>query len=234
MEEIRKTVKDYDDEANRRVNRAPLVYLICTTLSLICCFVLGAFFGHFLKSVGFNGITYHAPDKALIESGFYPGRISGDYSDTVFNFDAYFDNIGAKSVQRYIFQRGEGTVQELCFELDDTNYKVETTIYDADSCMFGLYSKLEVGNDCVKYCIPTNNSGAFILDSNSPIMMDQTIFDVLHNVTDKNSTIRKTNASKFEENGCPFRGLGIAHYEKWEDGEVIWHDDYGEPVNLHY
>ena len=224
MEEIRKITDKYDDKSNRRVKRAPIACTICAIVSIICLFIDGMIIGMLLKNADFSITKHHAPDKALFECGFYPGRVSGDFSDTVFNFDAYLDNIGAKDVQRYIFQGGEGTIQDLCFNLDDKSYKIETTIYDADSCMFGLYSKLEVGNGYVKYCVPTNNSGEFIFDSNSPIMMDKTIFDVFHNVTDKKS----------KEDDCPFSGLGIDHYEKWEDGEVIWHDDSGEPVDLHY
>ena len=62
---------------------------------------------------------------------------------------------------------------------------------------------------------------------------------MFHAATDKNSELAKELRAGLDETNCPFYGLGIAHYERWEDGTIIWHDDMGEftfadGLDLHY
>ena len=225
---------------NREFSFNETVVLVLATLAFILLFAVVLF--TFLKVSmieydlkGANaGAVYHSTNESLLENGFYPARVSGDYSDIVFDFDAYLDNIGAKNVQKNIYQRGDGTVHELRFDLDDKNYCLETTVFKTDSYTFGLYTRFSIKVGEVEYALPTNNSGNFISDANSPMMFDYDIFDILHCVTDKDSTIRRDCQAGLEDNGCPFRGLGMAHYEQWSDGTVIWHDDAGNECNLHY
>jgi hypothetical protein len=212
--------------------------------SVVVAFIAGAFFAFILMGAIF-AIQHSTDNKVSVakdlleENGFYPGRIQGDYSDIVFSFDAYLESIGAENVQRYIYQEDEGAKHELHFDLDGSNYTVETTVFKMDNCTFGLYSNLVIDTGRVIFAVPTNNSGTFVLDATSPFVMDGLIFDVLHCVTDKNSIVRKDLQSKVEESNCPFRGLGVAHYERWADGTLIWHDDLGEymagnTLVLHY
>ena len=185
-----------------------------------------------------NDVTYRPADESLVEKGFYPGRIYGDYTDRVFCFDAYLNHIGAEKVQRYMYETAAGTVQELRFTLGNFDYKVKTTIFRNDCYYFGLYTGLELDDGKVIYAIPTTNCGSFIMDSTSPFLMDWQIFDVLHCITNPDSELRREFQSGWEDN-CPFRGLGIDHYEKWQNSEVIWHDDVGDftlddGLDLHY
>jgi hypothetical protein len=186
-----------------------------------------------------SDVEYRPASEALRENGFYPGRIYGDYSDRVFNFDAYLNSIGAEKTQRYMYESGNGIIQELRFEIEETEYKLTTTIFRSDDYLFGLYSKLEIEMDGISYAIPTNNCGTFIMDSNSPFMVDWQVFDVMHASTDPDSGLAKVLRVNVEESNCPLRGLGIDHYEKWKDGITHWHDDQGDftfddGLDLHY
>lgn len=188
----------------------------------------------------FERIVYEPANDELIESNFYPGRIYGEYSDYVFCFNEYLESIGATDVARYIYTTGEGTVFELRFNLDGSKWKIKTTEFRAsDIYTWGTYSQIEVDTGKVLFCVPTENSGTHICDESSPFKIDWIIFDVFHAATDKNSPIGKEFRATVEESNCPFRGLGIAHYEKWSDGTTLWHDDVGEftfddGLDLHY
>lgn len=184
--------------------------------------------------------VYQPASESIIESNFYPGRIYGEYSDYVFCFDGYLESIGATDVARYIYTTGAGTVFELRFKLDGNKWKLKSTEYrTSDIYTYGMYSGLEVDTGSVIFQVPTENYGTHICDSTSPFKIDWVIFDVFHNATDKNSELAKELRAGVEESNCPFRGLGVDHYEKWPDGTVIWHDDMGDftvedGLDLHY
>jgi len=192
-----------------------------------------------LKKANASEVEYQPAVVDLKEKGFYPGRVYGDYSDGVFDFSAYLNDIGATEVKRYIYDNNEGRNEELRFKLGNFDYKLKTTIFKTDSYTFGLYTSLEADNGKVRYAVPTTNSGSYIADSKSPIMVDWLIFDVFHNATDSNSQLRQELRNGMDETDCPFYGLGVAHYESWPDGIVIWHDDAGSftvdgGLDLHY
>ena len=175
------------------------------------------------------------------EDEFYPGRAYGDYSDSTFCFDNYLESIGASKVQRYMYTNNEGKVCELWFEFDGLDYKIITTEFRTDTYNYGLYSKLqvEIEHGQCTIAVPTENTGSYICDATSPFKVDRIIFDVFHAATDKNSELAKELRAGLDETNCPFYGLGIAHYERWEDGTIIWHDDMGEftfadGLDLHY
>ena len=185
-------------------------------------------------------IIYQPAQEMLIESNFYPGRIYGEYSDYVFCFDEYLDSIGATEITRYVYTAGEGTFFELRFKLDGNDWKLKTSEYRTQEIYtYGLYSTIEVNTGKVSFIVPTGNYGTHICDATSPFKIDWVIFDVFHNATDKNSELRKELRAGQDESNCPFRGLGIGHYEKWSDGKTFWHDDLGDftiddGLDLHY
>ena len=237
-QEIKSTTDKYDKKSNDTFEETVFRYLGCFAFGILFMLILLTYIKackieNRLDEAKTNAV-YHPTNEALVENGFYPARVYGDYSDLVFDFDAYLDNIGAKNVQKSIYQRGDGTVHELRFDLDDRSYRLETTVFKTDSYAFGLYTRFDITIGEVKYSLPTNNSGNFICDANSPMMFDTDIFDIMHCVTDKDSTLRRDSQAGIEDNGCPFRGLGMAHYEQWPDGTVVWHDDAGNTCNLHY
>ncbi len=174
-------------------------------------------------------------DNIIRLHNFYPGRIHKDYSDKVFDFDVYLNYIGATDVERYMYDTDEGRIMELHFTYNDSKYKVKSVIFKTEDQTFGIYSQLEADTGDVIYAIPSTNTGKIIADANSPLIMDQTVFDVLHVSTDKRPDVRQKLRSGMEDLGCPFYGFGVAHYEKWSDGKTIWHDDSGNAtVNIHY
>lgn len=184
-------------------------------------------------------VTYQPASEAIVESGFYPGRIYGDYTDLTFCFDEYLNSIGASEVKRYMYSTGEGKIYELRFKYSGFDYIIKTTEFKVDLYSYGLYSRLEVNNGQVAFVVPTENSGTYINDATSPFKVDWKIFDVFHAATDKNSGLVKELRAGLEETNCPFYGLGIAHYEQWNDGTVIWHDDLGnitfdDGLDLHF
>ena len=238
IQEIKSITDKFDKKSNDKFENTVIHAMACFAFGImfmliLCTYIEVCKIKSSLTEANANTV-YHATGEALIENGFYLARIYGDYSDLVFDFDAYLDYIGATNVQKSIYQRGDGTVHELRFDLEDKSFCLETTVFKTESYAFGLYTRLGITVGEVEYSLPTNNSGNFVSDANSPMMFDYEVFDILHCVTDKDSTYRRNCQAGIEDNGCPFRGLGMAHYEQWSDGEVIWHDDYGEPTNLHY
>ena len=176
---------------------------------------------------------------SLEEAGFYPGRAYGDYSDLTFAFDEYLESIGAKDIQRYVYQLNDDSVFELDFKFDGCDWKMKTTEFKTDLYLYGLYSTLEVGYKGVTYVIPVDNCGTHISDATSPFKCDWLVFDAFHIATDKKSEYRHELRTGFDEDSCPFIGLGIPHYECENDGQIIWHDDLGEftiddGIDLHY
>ena len=177
--------------------------------------------------------------STLAENEFYPGRTYGDYDDTVFDFDKYFEHIGAKNVNYYMYRIPEGIKQELRFTFDGFDYKVESTICRNVSCLYMIYSEVSAKKKDVTYSTSMLRNGAFIMDMNSPFLMDWLAFDLMHIATDYDSEFRHELQSGTEEEGCPFRAFGVPHYEIWKDGRVIWHDDLGDftiedGLDLHY
>lgn len=185
-------------------------------------------------------VEYQPAEESLFESSFYPGRIYGEYSDYVFCFDKYLESIGATEVARYVYTTGAGTIYELRFNYDGMKWKLKTTEFrSSDIYTWGLYTQIEADTGKVIFSVPTENCGTHICDSSSPFKCDWVIFDVFHNATDKNSGLAKELRAGMEESNCPFRGLGIAHCEKWPDGTIVWHDDVGDftiddGLDLHY
>ena len=174
--------------------------------------------------------SYQPPEQSIFEPILYPGRAFGDYSDRVFNFDVYLRTIGATDVTRSFYTSEDDSMNyELRFRLNDNDWTVKTTEYrTTDLYTYGMLSTIEVDTKRVVFKIPTSNYGSHINDSTSAFRMDWVIFGVLHNATDSQSELAKELRMGIEESNCPFRGLGIAHYEIWPDGTIIWHDDFGD------
>lgn len=184
-------------------------------------------------------VIYQPASESLVENGFYPGRVYGDYSDYVFCFDAYLNSIGATNISRYIYHIAEETVYELRFSLNGFDWILKTNEFRTDCLLYGYYSQIEAGNGKIAFHVPTENCGTHICDATSPFKIDWVIFDVFHNATDENSGLKKELCAGLDESNCPFMGLGIEHYEKEPDGKTTWHDDLGdftiaEGLDLHY
>jgi hypothetical protein len=179
-------------------------------------------------------------DKTLLEAGFYPGRLYDEKSDYIFAFDEYLNYVGATDVQRYVYTNEDGTNYELKFKFDDKEWTLKTVEFRMpDDYSWGMYSMIEVKDGGVRFIMPNENSGTHICDASSPFKIDWNAFNVFHASTDANSVLTRELRAEVEESNCPFRGLGVAHYEIWEDGEQIWHDDAGKynadnGLDLHY
>ena len=179
--------------------------------------------------------------QELVDAGFYPGRVDGEMSDYAFCFNEYLYHIGAPAVKRYMYTNDDGINYEIRFKYNDMDWKLKTTEFRMDDeYSWSMYSTVEATTGGVTFGIPRGNSGTHICDNSSPFKMDWDAFDVFHVATDENSVITKELRSEVDESNCPFRGLGIMHYEQWEDGEMIWHtDDNGDyskenGLDLHY
>lgn len=184
-------------------------------------------------------IIYEQANDPLEEVGFYPGRAYGDYYDLVFCFDDYLNSIGADEIQRYIYTSGEVRNYELRFKYDGFDYVITTTEFSSEPYTYSYYSRIEAKNEDVTFIVPVENCGTHICDATSPFKIDWIIFDVFHAATDKDSRLKKELRAGLEETNCPFYGLGIDHYEKWNNGETIQHDDLGnftfeDGLDLHY
>ena len=190
------------------------------------------------KATAANAVTYSPAPEELSENGFYPGRVYGDYTDLCFCFNDYLNSIGADKIQRYMYSTGEGKVYELWFSFGGFDWKIVTTEFKSDLYTYGLYSRIEADNGKVTYAVPTENSGTYICDATSPFKCDWLIFDVFHAATSPDAEYVRELRKGMDEDGCPFIGLGMAHYEHAK-GETIWHDDLGDftvadGLDLHY
>lgn len=204
------------------------------TLIIIFILVFGNIYQfldrHLMSKRMISEVSYQPPEQSIFEPVLYPGRAVGDYSDRIFNFDVYLNTIGATEVHRNFYTSGDDMMNyELRFKLDGNDWTVKTTEYrTADLYTYGMYSGIEVDTGRVKFKVPTSNYGSHISDSTSAFKMDWVIFGVFHNATDSQSELAKELRMGIEESNCPFRGLGIVHYELWPDDTAIWHDDAGD------
>ena len=215
--------------------------IICTLISLcVVMFILVIILGFSLKAEKEGEIIAYEPaDEIYVGESFYPGRECGDYNDLTFRFSDYLGSIGAKNVHRRVYTTSEDKTYELCFEFDGFEYKIVTTEFKVSSHSYGLFSKIEARKENVLFAVPINNSGTYVCDATSPFKVDWIIFDVFHAATDKDCELAKELRAGLDETNCPFYGLGIAHYEQWDDGTTIWHDDSGsftfdDGLDLHY
>ena len=215
--------------------------IICTLISLcVVSIILNVILGCSLESEKKgDAIAYEPADEIIVEKSFYPGREYGDYNDLTFCFSDYLESIGASNVQRRVYTTSEDKNYELSFEFDGFKYKIITTEFKVASHSYGLFSKIEAKKDNVLFAVPINNSGTYVCDATSPFKVDWIIFDVFHAATDKDCELAKELRAGLDETNCPFHGLGIAHYELWDDGTTIWHDDLGsftfdDGLDLHY
>ena len=161
---------------------------------------------------------------------FYPGRIHGDYSDEVFNYGKYLKAIGATDGQRYLYAEAKGLiVQEYHFELDGNKWQLKSYIMEGNQCAT-VSSSIIVDCGDVIYGTTSENRGKVVSDiyTDSPFCMDGAVFDVFHLAT-SDSELKDSLQVGLDEDPCPFKGLGIAHYEKDpKTGDVQWHDDQGD------
>ena len=222
-------------------------------VQIVLCFVVLAFGGALVfsvvaeevkhrraleKATAANAVTFSPASEELAENGYYPGRAYGDYTDLCFCFNEYLNSIGADKIQRYMYSTGEGKVYELWFSFDGFDWKIITTEFKSDLHTYGLYSRIEASDGVVTFAVPTENSGTYVCDATSPFKVDWLIFDVFHAATDKDAAYVKDLRRGLDEDNCPFRGLGVAHYERAKD-ETTWHDDLGDftvadGLDLHY
>lgn len=204
------------------------------------CVVLGLYVGTSCGRTRIQGaVTYSPAEKTLEENNFYPGRVYGDYTDLTFCFDDYLKSIGADKIQRYMYTTGENKVYELWFELDGSQWKLKTTEFKPDLYTYGLHSCIEVESGKVIFVAPSENSGTYISDATSPFKIDWEIFDIFHAATNPNMEYVRELRAGLDESNCPFRGLGLPHYEMEPGIAMTWHDDTGEytladGLDLHY
>ena len=224
-----------------KMNKDIVKNIAIAVLALIsvCSVIALSIISHNKEANAISAVEYRPASEVLVENGFYPGRVYGDYTDLCFSFDAYLKSIGAEKVQRYMYTTGESKSYELWFELNGMKWKLKTTEFKPDLYSYGLHSCIEVENGKVTFVAPSENSGTYVSDSTSPFKIDWVIFDVFHAATNPNSKYVQELRAGFDEDNCPFGGLGLPHYEIEPDAAMTWHDDTGEftiadGFDLHY
>lgn len=162
-------------------------------------------------------------------AGFYPGRQYDDYSDKIFDFNGYLESIGATDIQRYVYTEGKDiVVMDLVFKLGQDKWKLQSYVFEGDGNTT-ISSKIVVENEDVMFSTTSENRGKIVADNDSPFWMDKAVFDVFHAASNPECPVTTSLRQGLDEDNCPFRGLGIAHYERDQETlDVIWHDDQGD------
>ncbi len=137
-----------------------------------------------------------------------------------FNSKIYLRSVCAKDIEVAVYPDKEDTVYEMTFDINKNSYLVKTTVFSTETNTFGLYTVISVDTGDVLYRTMPFNSGSFVVDERSSMLIDAEALEVLHGSTDETLEIQSDY-----EGDCPFSGLGIVYCEIDHEGTIIWYDE---------